>query len=56
MGAGAGDAGDTNALNVTAHHDGWPERVHVRLPRVRVGEVRVLDDHDSSSENVCSQA
>lgn len=42
---------DRGTLNVTYHHNWWAERVHERMPRVRFGQVHVLNNYYSSTGN-----
>jgi pectate lyase len=44
-------AEDRGALKVTFHHNWWAERVVERMPRVRFGQVHVLNNYYSSAGN-----
>lgn len=48
---------DSSALKITAHHNWWGEGVKERMPRVRFGQVHVVNNlYNSSSASYCVRA
>ena len=48
---------DANALKITVHHNWWGEGVKERMPRVRFGQVHVVNNlFNSSSASYCVRA
>ncbi|MCI5601392.1 MAG: pectate lyase [Hallerella porci] len=49
--------GDANALKITVHHSWWGEGVKERMPRVRFGQVHVVNNlFNSSTGSYCVRA
>src|SRR5215471_9420278 len=51
VGADDGDTGDTGHLRVTWHHNWWSTGVQDRMPRVRFGQVHVVNGLYTASGN-----
>jgi pectate lyase len=51
VGADDGDTGDTGHLRVTWHHNWWSTGVQDRMPRVRFGQVHVVNGLYTSTGN-----
>ena len=48
---------DANALKITAHHNWWGDGVKERMPRVRFGQVHVVNNlYTSSAASYCVRA
>lgn len=48
---------DANALKITAHHNWWGDGVKERMPRVRFGQVHVVNNlYTSSTASYCVRA
>ena len=48
---------DANALKITAHHNWWGEGVKERMPRVRFGQIHIVNNlYNSSTANYCIRA
>jgi len=51
IGSSDTQTGDTGMLKVTMHHNWWAEGVTERMPRVRFGDVHLLNNYYSSAGN-----